>query len=398
MKILFLCKQIPHEKVIGGPIIVYNRIKYLSKRHEVSLMSFLREEKEREFLPTITKFCKESAFPPLKERRPFINSAFQFLFSDIPPYFLTTYVPEFKEKLQNIAPHYDVIIAEYSVMGQYLYKNRRLPKRVKRVISCHECYFTARLTAFKEGFPKIEGIEALLHLKGLKEYEFNMYRDADMVFTLTEEDKIRLLDFAPDINISVIPHGVDTRYFSPFERSKPEPACMFLGNYPHLPNRDAVLYFYNDILPLIRKEIPHIKFYIVGRNPQDDLKAISKNDPDVIVTGTVPDVREYFKMTSVFVCPVKLGGGFRGKMLEALACGIPVVSTSIGAAGMPIRNGEDMLIADGPEDFAFKVLSIFKDKDIKDRLSTQGRKLAEEFTWQRGTEKLEKVLEELIIR
>ncbi|MCK4353414.1 glycosyltransferase [candidate division WOR-3 bacterium] len=398
MKILFLPKQIPHSKVIGGPIIIYNRIKELSKRHEVSLLSFLREDSEKQWLSTVTKYCKEAEFLPLPHWYGRIAicpySLFQFFFSPTPPYFLTTYTQEMENKVAKMTRKYkyDVIIAEYSVMGQYLYKNKRLPN-VRKVISCHECYFTARYNTFKQNWYKKEGLTALTHLKRLKHYEFNMYRSADKVLTLTPQDKATLLSFAPDLNISVVPHGVDVTYFTPSDHSSLEPSVMFLGNYPHLPNRDAVLYFYNDILPLIRKEFTELKFYIVGRNPQSEINDLVKRDSGIIVTGTVSDVREYFKKTKIFICPIRLGGGFRGKILEAMASGVPVVSTSLGAYGIPAKDGENILIADSKIDFANKVIKLLQDKELYKRIAKNGRKLVEqEFSWAKGAEKLEKVL------
>lgn len=395
MKILFMPKQIPHEKVIGGPIIIYNRIKYLSRGHRVSLLSFLREEEEKKYLHTVTKFCQVAEFPALPRGRPFIKGLFQFFFSPTPPYFRTTYTQEMQNKTVEMTKRYgyDVIIAEYAVMGQYLYRNKDLPA-VKKVISCHEIYFPARLTAFKKEWYKKEGLKALIHLKGLRRYELNMYRSADKVLTLTHQDRDKLLSFDPELNISVVPHGVDVDYFTPQEREE-EPAVMFLGNYPHLPNRDAALYFVSEVLPLVRKEFPSVKLYLVGRGPQEDIIALGK-DPNIVVTGTVDDVRPYFNKASLFICPVRLGGGFRGKILEAMACGRPVVSTSLGAFGSGAVDGENILIADSPDDFAEKVIEVLKDEALWKKISAGGRKLVEEkFSWQKGVEILEKVLTEL---
>ena len=220
-------KEIPHEKIIGGPIIIYNRIKYLSRGHQVSLLSFLRKEEEKKYLHTVTKFCQAAEFPVLLKGRTFVKGLFQFFFSPTPPYFLTTYTQEMQDKTVEMTKRYgyDVIIAEYSVMGQYLYRNDALPAKVKKVISCHEIYFPARLTAFKKEWYKKEGLRALIHLKGLRRYELDMYRSADKVLTLTREDRDKLLSLAPGCS-QKRSHARHIRGLKPFKPSQDSLAAL----------------------------------------------------------------------------------------------------------------------------------------------------------------------------
>jgi len=172
---------------------------------------------------------------------------------------------------------------------------------------------------------------------------------------------------------------------------------MFLGNYPHDPNRDAVIWFYEEMWPLIKREVPEVRFYVVGKDPTPDLRELARRDPAVVVTGTVDDVRPYFERSKVFVCPVRIGGGFRGKILEAMSMGLPIVSTSLGAEGVPAESGGQMFIEDDPEAFAHRVVELLRNEGLCRRLGDEARRMAVDcFSWEKGVELLEQVLEEVL--
>lgn len=393
MKILFLCKELPHARVVGGPIIVYNRIKYLSKRHEIHLLSFYHPEAKK-YADSLKPYCQRVELVEIPRETSLPRKIYDYFFADRPLYMLKLYSPEFENRLKKMASQgeYDCIIAEYSFMGQYLHVLKdKIPERTMKIISVHECYTDARLKVFKvKGF-SWEGLKAYLHYRQLRKYEFEMYRSANKILTLTEKDKKILLKYASDLRVNVIPHGVDVEYFhSKYWKPKGNIIC-FLGNFGHEPNVDAVLHFYRKIYPLIKREISDVKFYVVGRSPPPEVRSLEA-DVSVKVTGYVEDVRPYLYASKVMVVPVRLGGGFRGKTLEALACGVPLVSTSLGVEGLEGREGEDYLVADDPSDFAVKVVSILKDERLASKLSVNGRKLAEKYSWQKGVEKLERLL------
>ena len=293
--------------------------------------------------------------------------------------------------------NYDVALAEYTVMGQYLHRNEGINPNTKRVMSCHECYTIARkkVRDFYGRFSR-PGFAAMLDLRMLESYEFQMYRQADKVLTLTPEERDCLLQYDPKLNIAVVPHGVDTENFVPGSNAAQEPAVGFLGNYPHDPNRDAVMYFLREMWPQIKKQVPGIKFYVIGRGPTEDILSAAKQDPDIKVTGVVDDVRVYLEKLKVFVSPIRLGKGFRGKLLEAMAMGIPVVSTRLGAEGMPVNSGENIMLAETPTEFIEKITALFNDEALCKTISLNSRSLVEEnFSWQKGVEILEEVLQGL---
>jgi len=397
MRILFVVKEFPHSRVIGGPIIIYNRVKYLSQRHDVSLLAFA-DGPTREQVSSVAGYCKDLRLVPFPPKRGCLQKAKDLISGPVPPYFMLSYSEEMYEKLRELvhALRYDVVISEYSMVAQYLYRNPDLAG-IKRVMSEHECYWLSRRKAFKVNGLNREGLLALYHMKGLKRFEFDMYADADKVLTLTHEGKDELLAVRPGLDISVVPHGVDVDTFCPAERKDGPPTVMFLGNYPHEPNRDAAVFFGTRVWPIIKRKVPDARFLAVGRGPTADMRQMAERDPSIQITGEVDDVRPYFCESDVFVCPVRMGGGFRGKVLEAIACGVPVVSTALGAEGIPTRSGENILLAEGPDELAGATLSLLEDSDLAGRISRTARELVvEQYSWQKGVEILEEVLEEVV--
>ncbi|MGB6864817.1 MAG: glycosyltransferase [Candidatus Aminicenantaceae bacterium] len=397
MKILLTCKEFPHSKVIGGPIIIYNRLKHLSKNHLVSLAAFSREEDEK-YVSSVEGYCHDLKLIPLPPKRSPLKTTKDFFFSPVPHYFLRVHdSPKMSKTIADMVAkdHYDFVIGEYSVMGQFIHKNPLLPP-VRRIISVHECYYLARLKDYRFHKWGRKKLRELINLKGLKKYEFDMYSQADKVLTLTPQGRDELLAIRPDLDIAIVPHGVDVEHFSYSDPSEGEQSVVFVGNYLHYPNVDAVLYFHQEIWSKVKAICPKLKFIIVGKSPPLEIQDLTQ-DESITVTGRVDDVTPYIREGQIFICPVRLGGGFRGKILEAMAVGRPIVSTSLGAEGIPSKNGENIIIADDTEDFAVGIEKLLKDRDLYERIRQAGRKLVEEkYAWAKGVEVLEGILEEMV--
>jgi glycosyltransferase involved in cell wall biosynthesis len=397
MKILIACKEFPHSKVIGGPILIYNRLKYLAKNHLVSLTAFSHPGDEK-YIPSVQPFCHDLRLVPLPPKRSLIKTTKDFFTSPVPHYFLRVHDSE--EMSHTIAgmvkkDNYDFVIAEYSVMGQFLHKNPELPP-TRRIISVHECYYLARLKSFRHHNLGWDKLREAINLKGLKKYEFDMYRNADKVLALTSQGKEELLTISPDLDIAIVPHGVDVERFAFSPESEEENSLVFLGNYLHYPNVDAVLYFHAEIWLRLKTALPELKFYVVGQSPPPEITRLAA-DKSIIVTGTVDDVTPYLRRSKVFICPVRLGGGFRGKILEAMALGRPVISTRLGAEGIPASDGENIILADRPEDFVKGIAALIANVDLYRRIQKNARKLMEDhYAWDKGVAQLEKVLEDMM--
>jgi glycosyltransferase involved in cell wall biosynthesis len=215
----------------------------------------------------------------------------------------------------------------------------------------------------------------------MRRFEAAACRRAALTLAVSEEDKNLLLAVAPGACVVAVPTGVDTRYFSPNGCHENPVELSFTGSMDWFPNEDAILHAIDSILPLIRAEIPAVSLTVAGRNPSARLKEVAAR-AGVRITGTVDDIRPYISAAGVYVVPLRVGGGTRLKILEALAMGKAVVSTTVGAEGLPLVPGTHFVRADEPGDFARAVVSLLGDAEYRKRLGSAGRKLVEErYSW-----------------
>jgi glycosyltransferase involved in cell wall biosynthesis len=210
---------------------------------------------------------------------------------------------------------------------------------------------------------------------------FVSWRDREAVVGATEHGK-------------VVPIGVDHSYWTRQTRD-PRPNCLaFTGVMNYAPNEDAAIYLIERILPLLRRAIPNIELLIVGRDPTPALKERAQRHPEVTVTGFVDDVRTCLERAAVFVAPLRYGSGIQNKILEAMAMEVPVVTTSLAAAGLRVdgAGAPPVLVADGEKEFAERVIALLGEEDERQRLAGEGRRFVENhFIWSRSAAKLEEM-------
>jgi glycosyltransferase involved in cell wall biosynthesis len=207
----------------------------------------------------------------------------------------------------------------------------------------------------------------------------------DAILCVSPEDLQKTAQYVEQsANVWLAPNGVDIGYFQPRakqEFQEPTPIIVFGGSLDVKMNQDAVLWFSASILPLIKQRIADVRFWIVGRDPSPEVKKLGQRQ-GIKVTGTVADVREYYRQARVFVVPLRFGGGTKLKTLEAMAMGLPIVSTEVGAQGLDIKWGREIFIADRPEDFADRVVELLKDRDRADQMGAEARRLVEKrYIW-----------------
>jgi sugar transferase (PEP-CTERM/EpsH1 system associated) len=241
--------------------------------------------------------------------------------------------------------------------------------------------------------------QALLELewRKMRRYEARACARATVTVAVSDADRDRLADHAPGAAVRTIPTGVDTSYFAPDGHHDAPASVVFVGSMDWFPNEDAVVFFVDFILPRIRAGVPEVTVAIVGRNPSSRLMALAPRHK-VRVTGTVADVRPFLGSASVCVVPLRIGGGTRLKIFEALAMGKAVVSTTIGAEGLPLTPGAHFLQADDPQDFADAVVSLLRDPARRRALGSAGRMLvASEYSWPQVAAQFEAVCREAAV-
>lgn len=210
-------------------------------------------------------------------------------------------------------------------------------------------------------------------------YERWMFTPYARCVVLAAPDKAELGRINPALNIEIISNGVDLDFFALQVAPRQEATLLFVGNYDYEPNLDAALYLAQTILPQIQQALPDVRLQLVGNAPPDAL--LSLQSDAITVTGRVPDVRPYLARCTVFVCPLRLGAGIKNKVLEALAMGAPLVASPVSVDGIDVQAGQDAIIA-APDDIAAETAKLLQDAELRERLSTNGRKLIEtRYSW-----------------
>jgi glycosyltransferase involved in cell wall biosynthesis len=235
-----------------------------------------------------------------------------------------------------------------------------------------------------------------IEARKMRHYEAWACARAKLTVAVSEADQAALAADAPGATIRAIPTGVDTSFFTPNGKPEAATALVFTGSMDWYPNEDAIVHFIEAILPAIRREVPSVSLAVVGRNPTERVRAAGAA-AGAQVTGTVSDVRPYVAAAAVYVVPLRVGGGTRLKIFEALSMGKAVVATSVGAEGLPVVPGRHFLRADSPGEFAHAVVALLKDPARRRALGAEGRRLVEEhYSWAQVARHFERHCEELV--
>jgi sugar transferase (PEP-CTERM/EpsH1 system associated) len=392
MRILLLTQVLPYPPDSGPKIKTYHVLRYLAQRHAVYLVSFIRSGAEREHIPVLLKYCQEVHTVPIRRSRPRDGLAFARSLADGRPFLVVRDDdPRMHRTIAEVmarAP-VDAVHADQLTMAQYA-----LPlEGVYRVLDAHNAVWTIFHQMARRTPPGPRKWALDLEWRKLKGYEGEIGRRFDAVTAVSEEDREALVEAGcPPDRITVIPIAVDTEEIRPVERAPDAFGILHIGTMYWPPNIDGVLWFARRVYPLIRERCPDVPFYVVGARPPEEIRALEKEIPGVRVTGYVEDPTSYIQKSGVFIVPLHAGSGMRVKILTAWAWGIPVVSTTVGCAGIPVHPGTDILVADGEAEFAAAVLRVLEDRGTAARLAAAGRRYAEEqFDWRVVCRKLDEV-------
>ncbi len=199
--------------------------------------------------------------------------------------------------------------------------------------------------------------------------ETRIYRESDLVIAVSDADRAVLLEQAPDMYVEVIPNIHPMALLLPLRDSIP-PTLVFVGGFRHEPNIDAARYFCAEVLPLVEARVPDVRLQIIGDSPPEEISRLANESVEVL--GFVPDTHPYLENAGVSVAPLRYGAGIKGKVGEAMAVGLPVVTTSVGMEGFGLEPGKDVLVGDTPEAFAEAVVRVLADRELYDRLRRNG--------------------------
>ena len=398
MKILVITTTIPYPPISGATLHTYNLLRRIAEEHKIWLVAFIETDENMEGVEHFQKFCEmiETVNLPLNKAlgRPF--DFVRYLLSGKPPEFRFYSSQKMRSKIEQLIStlKFDVIQIEHTEMGLYL-DTIPVPLRHKTLWHLHDVDWVkfARISRLE---PKMSRkLRLWMHSKMLKWWKPRFANQFSYCTTVSEADRQRLLVENPQLNIEVIPGGVDTKEYNLSTTNINNNILLFVGTMSYRPNIDAMVFFCEEILPLIRCQVPDVKMYIVGNNPTPVVRGL--HGDGVYVTGKVDDVRPYYKKSAVFVLPLRGGGGAPLKLVEAMAFGRPVVSTTIGSEGREmVVDNKHLLIANTPEAFAEKTVKLLLDKDLRNWLAFNARQLVEKhYDWDVITRRLIEIYSQL---
>jgi glycosyltransferase involved in cell wall biosynthesis len=396
MNVLMLSQVLPYPPDSGPKIKTYNMIKYLAQRHRVTLVSFIRGD-QSEHARHLEQYCESVHTVPIV--RGAMRDAWYMVLSFVTgqPFMM---LRDDRKAMRNLidelsARHqFDIAHADQLNMGQYA---ERIPGAFK-ILDAHNALWLLYKRLWETMSSGLRKWLLGRDWRMLKTYEGRLVREFDAVLAVSHEDKIALQEAAGEtVDIAVIPIAVDTEEVAVVEREPSPRHILHIGTMYWPPNIDGVNWFIQEIYPSIRQQRPDVQFDVVGSRPPAELLALNDADLGINVTGYVKDPIPYQQRAAVMVVPLLAGGGMRVKILNALAEGIPIVSTTLGYEGIEVTPGQDILVGDTPEAFAAEVLRVLNDPDLGRQLAANGRCLAEEkYDYRKACPPLDTVLARVI--
>lgn len=390
MRILFINDYLPYPLISGDRIRVYNLVRRMARQHAVTFMSFIQSPGDVEGLPLLEEVCERvEAIPlPRRPRLARVPRMTRFMLAGIPPDLEFLYSEEMVGKIREAiaAEDFDLVHFEQTRMALYL---SALPTttRAKKVLGLQNVAALqyARLSQIE--LTLFRRMRAWLHSRMMQRWEANSAELFDLCTTVSGEDRDRLLEANPRVRVDLVPNGVDTRLSRLLAQDDLPKALLLVGSMSYVPSADGAIWFCSEVLPHVRQEVGEVEVWIVGHAPPPQVEVLAGDG--VHVTGRVEDVVPYYERSAVSIVPIRGGSGTRLKILEAMALGRPVVSTSIGCDGLDVVPGEHLLVADSAQEFARETVRLLADASLRQRIVVQARALVESaYDWDAITERM----------
>jgi glycosyltransferase involved in cell wall biosynthesis len=388
MRILFVAPTLPYPPLIGSAAIALNQIRVLSGRHSIDLISFKSRAKSSD-LGELPRWCNKIELVERPSRWRVLLSILSRILVDPLPEISRFRSPEMSrvvaERLSG--NHYDVVLFQTVQAAQFRpdwYSGATIwtledPPALK----------TEKMLAMYPWYSRP------LHRKRidrLRRYDLSHAKRFGCITFVNREDAVEYMHAVPGACADFVPHGISEESTSGSEVSRRKGMIVITGNMFHVPNVDAVEFFCRDIFPLVCEREPSANLWLVGARPAARVRKWA-NNPRIKVTGFVPDVRTYLREAVVSVCPVRLRVGTQTKILEALTCGTPVVTSSAGNHGIGAISGKHLYVTDDPREFANAVVSLLVAHKWNEFSENGRRFVRDRFSWESSAAKLEQIME-----
>ena len=391
MRIFFVCQRVPFPPDRGDKITTFNEIRHLSIAHEVHVFCLADGSPDLANIPGLSDYVQSVTAVPVTGLRSRLRALTALVTGK--PLSVAAYNEKrlhdaIKEQFSALKP--DLIMVYSCNVAQYAEDFPQVPRLMQ----------FAELDSSRWGQYAKRSPIPLRWIYAIEQRRFFAYEQRiarafshALVCTAIEQREFQRL--IPGVPVSFVGNGVDLDYFRPAASPKQPGSIVFTGVMDYLPNVDAVIWFCNKALPLIQAQIPEATFVICGSRPTVAVHRLAKK-PGVTVTGWVPDTRPFLDRAEVFVAPLRMGRGIQNKVLEGLAMGLPCIASTAAWSGTAVANGEGLLVADEPQEFAGHVVRLLREPDFRTSMACKARAAVEaNYRWATQLAVLDRVIANL---
>ena len=393
MRILFVTPYVP-SRIRVRP---FNLIKSLSALHEISLVSLLCDEYEREMVEDVAKFCASVDLVPLPKRKAYKNCLVAL--PTLMPLRVAYYKSSaFAQRIKQVIRERDIELVHGELIKVVpAMKAVQAQENIPFLYDSVDCISWYLQQQWRTARNPLKKTFVYTELKKMRRYELQSLLAFDQVVITSEHDYDRLIALGEGLQqIKVVPNGVDTSYFTPPAFPREKDSLVFCAKLDYYPNSQAIITFCREILPLIWERRPEVRLTIVGNNPPQAVRNLGL-DRRITVTGYVPDIRPYLSKAAIALAPLQIAAGMQNKVLEALAMGLPVVATPGSCRSLQVKNGIELLIAEGEQAYADAVLKVLDNQQLARDLGSAGRRYVElNHSWEATANMLSNLYQALV--
>jgi sugar transferase (PEP-CTERM/EpsH1 system associated) len=404
MRILFLTAQLPEPPHAGGTLRTNGLMRNVhAAGYEVHILSFGEADQLKANRAALDEFCAraETVPPPRRKIVHRLRDLFLTHLADMQRRFDS---PLYAAKLEQLLARqrFDLIQIESLEMAAYLPVIQRVQPETPVIYDSFNAEFDLQRSIYgaERGDPRrlLGAFYSFIQWRRLTRFEREVCESVAHVIAVSDADAESFKRLAPGRPVSVVPNGIDTSLYARHDTSLDlgDHAVVFTGSMGYRPNVDAALWFVDQVLDKVRAQVPEVRFFIVGNNPHLRLNTLRERD-HVQITGWVPDVNPFLHAATVYVVPMRMGSGTRLKLLQAMAAGRAVVSTTTGAQGLIVRDGLELRLADTAQDFAQAVIALLNDPQRRQMLGAAGRQYVQDhYDWSVIAPRLLRVYDDII--
>ncbi|MCL5671203.1 MAG: glycosyltransferase family 4 protein [Acidobacteria bacterium] len=384
MKILFVTSRFPYPPMKGDQVVLCHRLQDLSRKHDITLLSLYEKNSQLADLQHLRPWCRAIHLVKLPKWRSYVNVAFKGPFSRSPLQILYYRCRAFQDKIDHLlaTDRFDLIHAFLLRVAPYI-----RPAPIPKVIDLNDSMSLNLKRRLKMEGP-FKRFLLREELRRITVIENGLSSSLEQVIVVSESDRASI----PGANVDVVPIGVNADYFAPCgQLGSREPMIIFSGNMSYAPNIHAVRWFAANCFPLIRDGQSAARFVIAGNNPPLEVRRLEKQD-GIQVLGFVDSMPAVLNRARLGVAPMQSGSGMQIKILEAMSCGLPVVTTTIGLGSIKCRPGLEVFVADTAENFAKRTLALLRDSAASRVMGAAGRRFVlENHSWESASRQVDDI-------